>query len=187
MDVNNMVAAMAARTVDAMVNVEPYNAIAEADGLATTLMDYWSVDKMPVFMAATPEFVAKSADTVVNYLKAWLDVARDFKDNPGKVADAIYGFYASKGYTMSQGHVPQGAGHRRRRSRLPVGSRRLHGPARRGAPEGEEDRRHPRLEQGAAPRLHGAGAVGNVTGARARCVETQWGGGGKSMHHCPTA
>jgi NitT/TauT family transport system substrate-binding protein len=102
MDVNNMVAAMAAKTVDAMVNVEPYNSIAEADGLATTLMDYWSVDKMPVFMAATPEFVAKSADTVVAYLKAWLDVARDFKEAPDKVADAIYGFYASKGYTMSQ-------------------------------------------------------------------------------------
>ena len=65
-------------------------------------MDYWSVDKMPVFMAATPEFVAKSADTVVAYLKAWLDVARDFKETPDKVADAIYGFYASKGYTMSQ-------------------------------------------------------------------------------------
>ena len=102
MDVNNMVAAMAAKTVDAMVNVEPYNSIAEADGLATTIMDYWSVDKMPVFMAATPEFVAKSADTVVAYLKAWLDVARDFEEAPDKVADAIYGFYASKGYTMSQ-------------------------------------------------------------------------------------
>jgi NitT/TauT family transport system substrate-binding protein len=102
MDVNNMVAAMAAKTVDAMVNVEPYNSIAEADGLATTIMDYWGVDKMPVFMAATPELVAKSADTVVAYLKAWLDVARDFKESPDKVADAIYGFYASKGYTMSQ-------------------------------------------------------------------------------------
>jgi NitT/TauT family transport system substrate-binding protein len=102
MDVNNMVAALAAKTVDAMVNVEPYNAIAEADGLATTLMDYWSVDKMPVFMAATPEFVAKSVDTVVAYLKAWLDVGRDFKESPGKVADVIYGFYASKGYSMSQ-------------------------------------------------------------------------------------
>ena len=102
MDVNNMVAAMAAKTVDAMVNVEPYNSIAEADGLATTIMDYWSVDKMPVFMAATPEFVAKGADTIVAYLKAWLEVARDFKANPNKVADAIYGFYASKGYTMSQ-------------------------------------------------------------------------------------
>src|SRR5467141_5296986 len=52
MDVNNMVAAMVAKTVDAMVNVEPYNAIAEADGIAVSLMDYWSVDKVPVFMAA---------------------------------------------------------------------------------------------------------------------------------------
>ena len=33
MDVNNMITALSAKTVDAMVNVEPYNAIAEADGL----------------------------------------------------------------------------------------------------------------------------------------------------------
>src|SRR5580692_1625627 len=46
MDVNNMVAAMAAKTVDAMVNVEPYNAIAEADGIASTIMDYAGVDTL---------------------------------------------------------------------------------------------------------------------------------------------
>jgi NitT/TauT family transport system substrate-binding protein len=102
MDVNNMVAALSSKTVDAMVNVEPYNTIAEADGLATTIMDYGSIDKMPVFMAATPDFVDKSPDTVVAYLKAWLDVARDFKDNPDKVADVIFTFYTSKGYTMSR-------------------------------------------------------------------------------------
>jgi ABC-type nitrate/sulfonate/bicarbonate transport system substrate-binding protein len=102
MNVNDMVAAMAAKTVDAMVNVEPYNAIAEADGIATTIMDFSGVDKMPVFMAATPELVAKRPDAVVAYLAAWLDVARDFKERPDAVADAIYGFYASKGYSMSQ-------------------------------------------------------------------------------------
>jgi NitT/TauT family transport system substrate-binding protein len=102
MDVNNMIAALAAKTVDVMVNIEPYNAIAEADGLATKIMNYWDVDKMPVFMAATPDFIQKSPDTVVAYLKAWLDVARDFKQNPNKVADSIYAFYTSKGYTMSQ-------------------------------------------------------------------------------------
>jgi NitT/TauT family transport system substrate-binding protein len=101
MDVNNMVSALAAKTVDAMVNVEPYNAIAEADGIATTIMDYSSVDPLPVLMAATPEFLAKSPDTAVAYLKAWLDAAGDFKNNPSKVADGIYAFYASKGYTMS--------------------------------------------------------------------------------------
>jgi ABC-type nitrate/sulfonate/bicarbonate transport system substrate-binding protein len=100
MDVNNMVAALVARTVDAMVNVEPYNAIAEADGIATTIMDYWSIDKMPVLMAATPEFVDRNPDTIVAYLKAWLEVARDFKDSPGIVADGIYAFYTSKGYAI---------------------------------------------------------------------------------------
>lgn len=100
MDVNNMVAALAAKTVDAMVNVEPYNSIAEADGIATPIMDFWNVDRMPVLMAATPDFVAKNPDTVVAYLKAWRDVARDFKESPGKVADAIHEFYTAKGYTV---------------------------------------------------------------------------------------
>ncbi|MGB5080278.1 MAG: ABC transporter substrate-binding protein [Burkholderiales bacterium] len=102
MNVPDMVAALSAKTVDAMVNVEPYNSIAEADGIATTIMNFYSVDKMPVFMAATPEFVDKNPDTVVAYLKAWLDVGRDFKQNPGKVADVLYGFYTSKGYKMSR-------------------------------------------------------------------------------------
>ena len=61
MDVNNMVAALAAKTVDAMVNVEPYNVIAVADGIGTDLMDFSGVDPMPVFMAATPEFVRAEA------------------------------------------------------------------------------------------------------------------------------
>jgi ABC-type nitrate/sulfonate/bicarbonate transport system substrate-binding protein len=42
MNVTDMVAAMAAKTIDAMVNVEPYNVIAEAEGLATTVMNYWT-------------------------------------------------------------------------------------------------------------------------------------------------
>ena len=102
MDVNNMIAAMAAKTVDAMVNVEPYNEIAVADGIGTSIMDFSAVDKMPVFMAATPDFVEKSAETVVAYLKAWRDATAEFKNNPGKVADVIYAFYASKGYNMSR-------------------------------------------------------------------------------------
>jgi ABC-type nitrate/sulfonate/bicarbonate transport system substrate-binding protein len=102
MNVNDMVAAMAAKTVDAMVCVEPYNAIAEADGIANTLVNFMDVDPLPVFMAATPDFVEKSPDTVVAYLKAWLQVAADFKNQPDKVADVIYAFYTSKGYKMSR-------------------------------------------------------------------------------------
>lgn len=102
MNVNDMVAAMGANTVDAMVNVEPYNSIAEAEGIAVPLVDFYDFDKLPVFMAATPEFIDENGDAIVGYLKAWLDVAKDFNDNPQQVADAIYGFYTSKGYEMSQ-------------------------------------------------------------------------------------
>lgn len=102
MNVNDMVAAMAAKTVDAMVNVEPYNSLAEAEGIGQTIASLDTADKLPVFMAATPEFVEKHPDTIVAYLKAWLAVGRDFKENPGKTADLIYSFYTSKGYNMSK-------------------------------------------------------------------------------------
>ena len=102
MNVNDMVSALAAKTIDAMVCVEPYNAIAESQGIANTIMDFYGVDKLPVFMAATPDFAKAHPDTLVAYLKAWLDVGKDFKDEPDKVADVIYAFYTSKGYKMSR-------------------------------------------------------------------------------------
>ena len=101
MNVNDMISALAAKTIDIAVTVEPYCAIAESDGIADILTDFSPYDKMPVFMAATPDFVDKSPDTVVAYLKAWLDVARDFKEDPKKVADTIYRFYTDKGYKMT--------------------------------------------------------------------------------------
>jgi ABC-type nitrate/sulfonate/bicarbonate transport system substrate-binding protein len=105
MNVNDMVAALAAKSVDAAVAVEPYVAAAEAEGIANVLTDFSKFDRMPVFMAATPDFVQKSPDTIVAYLKAWIDAGREFKDNPKKVADVIYSFYTDKGYSMSRDTV----------------------------------------------------------------------------------
>ena len=102
MNVNDMVAALAAKNIDAMVSVEPYNAIAEAQGIANTILDFYEVDKLPVFMAATPDFADKHGKTLVAYLKAWLDVGKDFKEEPDKVVDVIYKFYTSKGFNMSR-------------------------------------------------------------------------------------
>jgi NitT/TauT family transport system substrate-binding protein len=100
MNVDNMIAALTAKTVDAMVNIEPYNAIAEAEGLGTIIINLEKYDNVPVFMAATPDFVDKNPGAVVEYLKAWLEVKRDFKENPKKVSDVIYSFFTSKGYSM---------------------------------------------------------------------------------------
>ena len=101
LNVNEMVAALASKTIDAAAPVEPYISIAEADGIATVITDYSPYDRMPVFMAATPDFVAKNPDVIVSYLKAWLEVGRDFKDNPAKVTSDIHAFFTSKGYQMS--------------------------------------------------------------------------------------
>ena len=101
MDVTNMVAALSAKTVDAMVNVEPYNVIAVSDGIGNDLLNFSPFDPMPVFMAATADMVEKRPDVIVAYLKAWLDAAKDFKNDRKKVNDTIYAFYASKGYKMS--------------------------------------------------------------------------------------
>jgi ABC-type nitrate/sulfonate/bicarbonate transport system substrate-binding protein len=100
MNVNDMMAAMSSKTVDAMINVEPYNAIAEAEGIGTIIMNLSKYDKVPVFMAATPDFVEKNPDAIVAYLKAWLDVKKDIQSNPQKVADVIHSFFTSKGYKM---------------------------------------------------------------------------------------
>ncbi len=102
MNVNEMVAAAAAKAIDAFVTVDPYCSIAEAEGIATTVVSLYDYDPMPVFMVATSEFVEKHPAAVVEYLKAWLDVGRDFKQNPAKVADVIYTFFTSKGYKMTR-------------------------------------------------------------------------------------
>src|SRR6266478_2574981 len=102
MDVNEMVAAAAAKAIDAFVTVDPYCTIAEAEGIATTVVSLYGYDPMPVFMAATPEFVEKNPQAVVEYLRAWLDVGKELKQSPRKAGDVIYVFFTSTGYTMSR-------------------------------------------------------------------------------------
>ena len=57
MDVNNMVSALAAKTVDAMVNGRALQRHRRSRRhRSTRWSDFYSFDKMPVFMAATPEY-----------------------------------------------------------------------------------------------------------------------------------
>ena len=101
MNVNDMISAMSAKSVDAMVYVEPYNAIAEADGIARHHQLSRCRPGAGVH-GGHADFVEKSPDTVVAYLKSWIAVADDFKNHPDKVADVVYKFYTSKGYKMDR-------------------------------------------------------------------------------------
>ena len=162
MDVNNMITALSAKTVDVMVNVEPYNAIAEADGLAVKIMNYWDVDKMPVFMAATPDFIAKSPGDG-RHLSQGVAGSREGlqeRAEQGRRRD-LFVLHLQRLLDVA-GDLPQGNELRGRRPRLPAGPQALHAGAGRDPAEGEEDRRDPGLEQGAAPGLHGEGTGGGV-------------------------
>ena len=96
-----LVAALAAKTVDAMVNVEPYNAIAVDQGIGTDLMDFSGVDPMPVFMATTRISSPRKPIPWSPTSRPGSTSPADFKNNPKKVANMMYSFYTSKGYTMS--------------------------------------------------------------------------------------
>src|SRR5262249_9030396 len=101
-NVNEMVAAAAAKSIDAFISVDPYCSIAEAEGIATTVVSLYDYDPMPVFMAATPEFIEKNPGGGVEYLKAGLDVGKDLRQNPSKRGEFIYAFFTSRGYKRSR-------------------------------------------------------------------------------------
>ena len=154
MDVNNMVAALAAKTVDAMVNVEPYNLIAVADGKATDLIDFSAVDPMPVFMAATPDFVQAKPDVIIAYLKAWLDVSNDFRSAAKSGRRDLQVLCRQRLHHVAR-HIFQGAVARRGESRFPSRFAALYSTAGGDPFGGQEDQRRSRLEDGAAAGFHG--------------------------------
>jgi NMT1/THI5 like len=136
MNVNDMVAAMAAKTVDAMVCVEPYNAIAEADGIGNTIVDFTKVD-----------------------ISAGLARRREgFQGEPREGGGSGVRVLHLQGLRDVEGHVQEGDGNRRGQSRLPLRSAALHAKARRGAAGREEDREDSRLEDRHAAGLPGEGA-----------------------------
>ena len=139
---------------------------------------------MPVFMAATPDFVDKNPDTVVAYLKCWQEVARDFKDNPGKVADVIYAFFTSKGYSMSRETFAKALARVEVNPGFPPDLEARPAEGRRGAAAREEDLRHPGLEEGAAagPLGEGERVANRFTAAQASPCKARAGDACRPYH-----
>ena len=157
MNVNEMVAAAAAKSIDAFVSVDPYCSIAEAEGIATTVVSMYDYDPMPVFMAATPEFVEKNPGTVVEYLKAWLDVRERLQAESRQGGRGhLYFFHVQRLHDES-GDFQQGDGERRSGTRLPYECAALSAANRGRFTKGKKDQRDSGLEQGASSAVHGEG------------------------------
>src|SRR5580704_622587 len=146
MDVNNMVAALAAKTVDAMVNVEPYNVIAGGDARVRAA-EARHRDRLSQSLARRGAgFQEQSEKGRRRHLRVLRrqglqDIARRFRHRV--VA-------------------------RRGQPRLSRRPQALYAGTGGNPAQGQEDRRHPGLDQGAAARSHGTRPLGGVTSAIAR-------------------
>ncbi|MGH7119260.1 MAG: ABC transporter substrate-binding protein, partial [Acetobacteraceae bacterium] len=74
----DQVAALAAGSVDAFANVEPFPSIAQVDHIGTVLVDYSRFDMMPVVVAARRPIVEREPEAIVAFLRGWLAAVKLF-------------------------------------------------------------------------------------------------------------
>jgi ABC-type nitrate/sulfonate/bicarbonate transport system substrate-binding protein len=104
-DVSNMVQALAQGSIDGFIGVEPYNAIAVAQGIGKRLLDYGKYDLLPVFLNVRPEFAREHPESVTAIMQGMLATRDFFKQDPAKAINLIYGFYTGQGLRIDKNVV----------------------------------------------------------------------------------
>ncbi len=107
--VNNMVAAMAQGAIDAMVNVEPYNAIATSQGLGERVVDFGKFDKLPLFIGMRQGFIDDHHDQAVAILSALLKSSKTWQTDPQAAYKVISDFYTKTGFKVDLSQVTDAA------------------------------------------------------------------------------
>lgn len=101
-DVSNMVQALAQGSIDGFIGVEPYNAIAVAQGIGKRLLDYGKYDLLPVFLNVRPEFARAHPESVTAIMEGMLATRDLFRQDPAKATNLIYTFYTSQGLRIDK-------------------------------------------------------------------------------------
>ncbi|HEY7677938.1 MAG TPA: ABC transporter substrate-binding protein, partial [Candidatus Methylomirabilis sp.] len=78
----DMPSALASGSVDAMVDIEPFNALAEERGTARKLMDFGRESLAPYVLVARQEVIERSPDGLVAYLRALLRAQAALRERP---------------------------------------------------------------------------------------------------------
>jgi NitT/TauT family transport system substrate-binding protein len=102
---NDQVSALAAGSVDAMLNLEPFCSIAEDRKLATPITDYYKYDLIPNMLAVNRPFAEKHSDTCVAFLRGWLRAVELFAKQPQEAAGIMLAVYKESGYDMADALV----------------------------------------------------------------------------------
>src|SRR5262249_24607210 len=84
--------AFLAGTIDAYPSAEPYLTLGIKKGGGVLVTDYTPYDPMPVFVAGPTGFAEQNPDSVIALMRGWQDMAKFWKENPGKVMDIARAF-----------------------------------------------------------------------------------------------
>ena len=98
--VNNMVSALTQGQVDAMVNVEPYNAVAVSQGIGRRIADFTDYDPLPVFIGMRQGFIDDHRAEAVQIVRALLTNAREWRADPDAAYATITQYYSSIGFDV---------------------------------------------------------------------------------------
>jgi NitT/TauT family transport system substrate-binding protein len=104
-DVSNMVQALAQGSIDGFIGVEPYNAIAVAQGIGRRLLDYGKYDLLPVFLNVRPEFARAHPESVTAVMEGMLATRDLFRQDPTRATELISIFYTHQGLRVNTGVV----------------------------------------------------------------------------------
>jgi len=94
----DQVSALSAGSVDAITSFEPYMTVAEKEGIGITLLRFGQIDPNPTCLVLSPTLIEKSPETVMAFLKSWLDGVNYWRDHTAEVADILVQLSNSAGY-----------------------------------------------------------------------------------------
>jgi NitT/TauT family transport system substrate-binding protein len=101
MPFQNHIAALAAGSVDAFAGVEPFPSVAEVDGLGKVLVDYSQFDMLPVVLAANRPAVERKRDSVIAFLRGWLEAVKIFTNSRDQAAQIVGTYFKQEGFDVS--------------------------------------------------------------------------------------
>ncbi len=93
----DMLSALSAGSVDAMVNVEPHNAMAEERGIARKLADFGRESLAPYVLVARQDFVDRNPEAVVAYLRALLRAQATIRERQDEAVNVLGRALSRKG------------------------------------------------------------------------------------------
>lgn len=96
------VQALASGSVEAFLGLEPFCSIAEAQGIATPVTDYYKYDLIPNMLAVQKSYLDAHPESCLAFLRGWLKAVKVFKEEPKTAEDIMLSVYKERNYNLDE-------------------------------------------------------------------------------------